>query len=136
MPILFERTPGQSHFVARWQGPISDQVLLDSYIEFYQSPAWEPGLHEIADQREADMSGVSAAALHRLADFVRRHFEQHQVLHSRTAVVCGTGLHFGLSRIYEAWATESAEELQLFYAIDEAEAWLRSGEESRRAIGE
>lgn len=110
--------------------------MEDSYIEFYRSSLWAPGLHEIADQRLADMSGISTAALHRLADFVGQHFEEHGVRHARTAVVCATGLHFGLSRIYEAWATESAEELQLFYSMEEAVAWLNSGDEPLQAVAD
>jgi hypothetical protein len=66
----------------------------------------------------------SAEELRSIADFVSRHLD---VLAPRCAVVTGDDFHFGLGRMFEAFADTHEVEVTVLRSIDDVPAWLAEG---------
>lgn len=96
-----------------------------SFFDYARRIAAAPGLpsgrKELADLRALNATRLSTAALRRLAS----HFQSADKGEpSRIAIVAGGDLTFGLSRMYQAFRSESVNEIVVFRDLEEACAWL------------
>lgn len=130
MAITFTAYPDDNYFLASFSGPISDAEFLDSYRAFFQSPAWQPGMNELADLEHADFQHVTSQGLRELQDFTARFLEANHGEVSRTAIYAPGDLPFGMARVYAAMAEGSPEMLGIFRDLTEARLWLTQRESS------
>jgi len=109
--------------VSRWTGGASDAELLDQYRTLYEDPDWQPGFAEIADLREADMSGVSSKGLAALAKMVEDYVKE-AATEFKTAVIVARDVNYGLARVYESYSAQSPETVRVFRDPAEALSWV------------
>ncbi len=83
------------------------------------------------DVRES-LENRSAEELRQMADLVA---ERSGILSGRAAVVASDVLHFGLGRMFGAYADARQIEVRVFYSLEEAESWLARERETTRARG-
>jgi len=121
MPITHAFYKKYKVVVVSWEGVITDQDLVPSYSAAYASPNWQPGLSEISDLRNADMSVVTIEGLRDLSNKVEPFYKG--VSHN-TAVVSPEDLSYGFSRFYEMMRIESVENLRAFRELASAIEWL------------
>lgn len=107
--------------VVSWQGSVTDDELLPCYKDAYTNPNWQPGLSEIADLRNADLSLVTFDGLRNFASEIEPFY---QGVSHNTAVISAGDLSYGLARFYEMMRIESTENLRVFSELATAIAWL------------
>lgn len=103
---------------------MTDDELLNSFIAFYESKQWLPGMNELTDLSEGDASQITTDGLKRLAITTEQIFRNNGIKFSKTAVYAPKDLSFGLSRMYEIMIDESPENFHVFRDIDKAKSWL------------
>ncbi|WP_455375273.1 hypothetical protein [Kaarinaea lacus] len=124
MPITFTVNNADKYFVSSFKGAVTDDELVNSFIEFYESEQWTPGMNELTDLSEGDASQITTKGLQKLAVVTEQIFLKHEVKYSKTAVYAPKDLAYGLSRMYEVMIDESPEHFCVFRDIDEAKKWL------------
>ena len=124
MPITFSINLKAGYFLSKYRGVITDALLLSSYQDFHEGDNWVPGLHELADLSQADMTRVTETGLRKLSEYVESVYREHGQSYIKTAAFAPTDLPFGIARMYEVFSSKSPEYLQVFRLIDDAESWL------------
>lgn len=124
MPITFTVNNTDRYFVSSFKGIVTDDELVNSFVEFYESEQWTPGMNELTDLSEGDASLITTDGLQKLAIATEQIFVKNEVKYSKTAVYAPKDLAFGLSRMYEVMIDESPEHFRVFRDIDEAKRWL------------
>mgnify|MGYP006299911201 CR=1 FL=1 len=124
MPITFEVNHKDNYFISHFKGVVTDAELLRSFVAFYKSHQWTPGMNELTDLSEGDGSQLTTDGLIKLATATKEIFQKKGVKHTKTAVYAPQDLSFGLSRMYEAMIYDSPEDFRVFRNIDEAKKWL------------
>lgn len=59
MPITFSVNQDDGYLTAAYTGKITDDDLLDSWTDFFQGGNWVPGLNELVDLSQADLTGIT-----------------------------------------------------------------------------
>jgi len=124
MSITFTVNNKDKYFTSFFKGLVTDDELLNSFIAFYESEQWLPGMNELTDLSEGDASQITTDGLRKLAVFTEQIFRKNEVEFSKTAVYAPKDLAYGLSRMYEVMIDESPENFQVFRDIDKAKRWL------------
>jgi hypothetical protein len=123
MPISFKIYEDHGLFLSSWIGTISDSDLISSYKQLLEDENFKPGLHELADARKAEMSGVTTEGFRKLSAMVESHLAGK--CHSfKTAVIAPEGFTYGMSRMYEIISYQNTETVRVFREPDEAIKWL------------
>jgi len=124
MPITFELKESDNYFITKYVGIIRSSELLDSWIQFLEGNNWIPGLNELADLSEADLSELNKYDLVRLSMYVDRIYAANNIKQVRVAVFAPSNVPFGMSKMYEAYSEQSTELVQVFRRKEEALEWL------------
>ena len=127
-PISHAILPEKGLVISTWTGKITDADILPGYRALYEDPRWRPGMHEVGDLRNADLSGVTTFGFRRLQKVVASYLSDFKGTFRTAILVPDAGLSFGLGRVYEAYAGGSPEEVQLCESVAEVEAWLGVGD--------
>jgi hypothetical protein len=125
MPITFSINSDYNYLICAYTGEITDEELYDSWKEFFEGKMWKPGLMELADNRKADFSAISADGVRRLSDLCRTVYEKHNIDSVKTALCGSKPLTYGFSRMYQTFSSESPEKARVFKDFEAAEAWLK-----------
>lgn len=128
MPIKFNVYPNDGYYISKSRGAITDAGMLDDYRRFFAGDEWIPGMNELADLSEADVTQVTIDGVNKLAELIEGIFQQHDIL-PRVAVFAPNDLSYGLSRMYSVKA-ERFESLKVFRDLIEARAWLSCMDEN------
>ena len=128
MPIEIKVFKKENYFISTWSGKITDSEAIQMFKEFYTSPEWVPGMHELADISQLDFSSISSDGLIKMAKFNQMKLEEHNVTNIKAAVYSPHDLQFGMARVYEVWADESPENIKVFRDFNEAKNWLLNSE--------
>lgn len=124
MPITFTTHHARGYFIAKYTGEITDVELLRAYQEYFQGEEWTPGLNELSDISEANLSKVSSEGLRSLAAYARYIFNTHDVGTIKTAEYAPKDGIYGLARMYAAMTFESKEKVHVFRDLAEATRWV------------
>jgi hypothetical protein len=124
MPILFEVEPSEGYLTSKWVGPIRHEEVVRSYRAFFESDAWMPGLNELADFSQADLSHVPHFVLMQLGTYAEAFYKQRGITEVKVAVWAPHNLPREISELYRALAYDSPESLHIFRARDEAISWV------------
>lgn len=126
MPIKFLVHGEEGYFVSKWSGELTDQEIMDAWTEFLNGPEWRPGLNELADVSNADISRISSHVIKQLADYTTRFYEQHNMGRPvKAAIFAPKQEQYGMSRMYAGWTDDSSELIRFFDDIAKAKKWLR-----------
>ncbi len=123
MGVSIETKHKESYYLAKWQGRITDAVLLKAYEDFFKSTEWVPGHDSLVDQSELDATELTSYGLQSLQSLVKRTFAPHNI-HPKIAVYAIHDLPYGLSRMYSA-RVEDYESHAVFREKTEAIKWLK-----------
>ncbi len=134
MPVRFSVMPDSKHVKVTLDGKITDEELFSSYRDFYLSKDWTPQTHKLCDLSTADLSGVSADCIIRIAEFTKSFFKERGIQSIRSAAFCPQDLDYGYIRMYQAYAEDSPEEMQVFRDFDEARDWLEEHDEAPEPV--
>lgn len=127
MPITFHVLPARNLIVSRYWGEIGDAEFIESYRRLCARPDVRPGSRELVDLRDVTDMPITASAMREVAEIVETFLgDEGQTM--QTAVIASTELEYGLSRMYQAFASASPEQVEVFRSPEEALAWLGLGE--------
>ena len=126
MPVSFSVDQNEGYFTSHYTGTIHDPDLHLAWKQFLDGDQWVPGLNELADLSESDLSKVSTGAIKQLALYVKHTYESRGIK-TRVAIYAPADLPFGLARVYDTWATDSPETIRVFRDREKAVEWLRVG---------
>ena len=122
MGITFNIYEKKGFFVSTWVGDVSDADLQPAYRSLFEGERFKPGMIEIVDMRDAQMSAVTNDGLYRLSAMVNRHLEG-KCEKFKVAIIAPALLSYGISRAYEVISASSAENVRVFREIDKACEW-------------
>jgi len=106
-----------------FEGTLGDDDLLKYAHHALESGEVPAGHDELIDLRGVeDGGGISTHVLRRIADMFTRSDTMPE--RSRVAMVATTDVHYGLSRMYQAFRSDSPLDLRVFRDMGEARAWL------------
>lgn len=81
-----------------------------------------PGHDELFDLRQVRGTAVQGATLQRIAEVFRRFDVSPEK--SRVAIVASADVAYGLSRVYQAYRSDSPLDLRVYRDMSEARRWL------------
>ncbi|HKJ25804.1 MAG TPA: STAS/SEC14 domain-containing protein [Myxococcota bacterium] len=115
--------PETNLLLVTFDGTLSDEDLLEYARHALESADVSAGHDELIDLRGLEDGGeISTRALRRIADMFTRSDTAPD--RSRVAMVATTDVHYGLSRMYQAFRSDSPLDLRVFRDMGEARAWL------------
>ena len=127
MPILFTIYEERGFFLSTWSGVISDDDLLTSYKTLFGDEKYKPGFHEIADTRNADITGVTSDGFRKLFQMVESHLTG-KCEGFKTAIIAPEAYIYGMSRMYEmlseGMSNTVSETVMVFKDPAEAIKWI------------
>jgi hypothetical protein len=103
-------------------GPLQDEDLLKYARRVTESSDIPAGHDELIDLRTAEEPQVSSHTLRRVADMFAR--TDRTPDRTRVALVAESDVAYGLSRMYQAFRSESPLDLRVFRQMAEARVWL------------
>ena len=125
MPLTFELHAEEGYHIARITGRVSSDELIRGWESFLYGDEWQPGLNELTDLREADLSALDHTGMTQLAAATSRAYIKRGVKHVRVAVCLSDELPYGLTRMYEVMTEDAPEELRIFNDFEAAREWVR-----------
>lgn len=126
MPVTAEIDKAARLVVTTATGRVSKPDFV-AHIEGVWRDADVAGFDELIDVTEADVSGLSADDL---AALVKVGVSVDLATSSRLALCVSSELGYGLSRMYGSMREtndENARQINIFYDIDSARAWIAEG---------
>lgn len=109
------------------EGAIEDEDLLKYARRVTEGADIPSGHDELIDLRTAEEARVSSPTLRRVADLFSGSDRTPE--RTRVAIVAETDVAYGLSRMYQAFRSESPLDLRVFREMADARAWLELPEE-------
>jgi hypothetical protein len=106
-----------------WTGPASDAEMQRSHRALYAHPTWQPGMDELVDLRQADLSAITRQGMQELAKIVAQATGDREESF-RTAILAATDLGFGMARLYQGNQPDDVGTVQVFRDEAEALGWL------------
>ena len=123
MPISFTIYEERGFFLSSYVGVISDSDLLSSYKQLLEDEKFKPGFHELADMRNAQMTGVTSEGLRHLSSMVESHLTG-KCKGFKTAVIAPKDFLYGMSRMYEMISDGTSETVMVFKEPNKAIEWI------------
>jgi hypothetical protein len=104
-------------------GEFSVADYLDAMDRFMRSEGFYPGINSIWDVRQAVTDAITGEDLQVIAEHIKK-IASKRGPKWKVAIVVGSDLNYGLSRMFQAYTGSSPGEAQVFRSIEEAEAWI------------
>ena len=117
MPLKFEYDAESGMLMGRGSGRLG-------FDDFYQQPLpdYPMGTPELVDMRDVTEIDITAEEIRSIATVER----QGPGRISRMAILTGSDIGFGLSRMFQLLADQASYEIKVFRESDDAIEWLRS----------
>jgi hypothetical protein len=123
MPIDYRVDRALHTVFATVTGALTDDELLDFAQKTANDPEFRSGLHELVDVRAAQVQQLTSRGLRRAAEIFSA-FDSSRPSPARIAFVAEADVVFGMSRMYQAFRSDSPAEIGVFRDMGEARAWL------------
>lgn len=107
---------------AIFRGVVTSEELLDACNQFLSRLKEAPYRYQLMCFYDIEDFQVSAAEIRDIAWRDIAAFKQNPV--EKIAIVSDSKLIYGLARMYEAFASDSTAETQIFERLNDAEQWL------------
>ena len=121
MPIHERYDADREVLYVTMDGDVDEQQLLD-WAKGRTHDRYPPGHDELVDVRGVATPDTQGTTLRRVAEaFARADREPER---SKIAIVADGDLHYGLSRMYQAFRADSPLVLEVFRDLTEARSWL------------
>ena len=128
MVIKYTHNDEYKYFISKYTDAITDTSIFNCYKDFYEEGAWKPGYNELVDASECDLSNLTGSGMIRLNGYIESLYKSHNIINVKTAIYAPHDLPFGIGRMYEAYADESPEHVQVFRDLSKAIKWLQGDE--------
>lgn len=123
MPISYQYKPDLNLVISIHVGNISDDEFLAFYKSFFEYIDFDTSCKYLVDLRRAESKTRSPMALHKLADYLKKHNKRISIP-ERVAVVAPRHRSFELACNYEAISNGAHGEFEIFRDIPAALEWL------------
>lgn len=114
-----------SRLTIRAWGQAELQGFLDYIRQALEHPGWKPGTPVLIDLSALDLASFPADHLRTLA--TSEGVNKDRIGPSRIALLVARPVEFGMARMWELLTQDRGMTRRVFYALDEAEAWLGGG---------
>ncbi len=104
-------------------GPLLFEELRSTLESAYAEPDY--ATRSLFDMRDCEPGGLSAAQIESLAGLIGTRRPERAPSH--WAIVTRHKVHFGLSRMFETYASSLPVEIRVFHDLEEALDWLGRG---------
>jgi hypothetical protein len=124
MTIDSDRDPARDLTIFTVRGQLTFDEQMEILVEFYGG---DPTANVLWDFRGIEGNRISSDELRKIIVFIKQH--EHKRPGGKTAMVAGTDLDFGLSRMSDAYAeTEKLPwKIRPFRSMEEALDWIEKG---------
>lgn len=99
--------------------------MFQAYKQFFQGKEWTPGLNELVNLVDADLSEITSNGLKLLAIYADQVYIKYNIDSVKTSVYAPKDFPYGLVRMYSIMIDESPETICVFRDLRAAEAWLK-----------
>ncbi len=83
-------------------------------------------MNQFSDISKLNLTDPTAAHIKHFIHHKKNHVSQYGIVENSVAIYAPQDLHFGLSRMYDAYAKDLAENVQVFREKEEALNWILS----------
>lgn len=104
-------------------GPLLFEELRSTLESVYSEPDYST--RSLFDMRDCEPGGLSAAQIESLVGLIGTRRPERAPSH--WAIVTMHKVHFGLSRMFEAYASNLPVKIRVFHDLEEAVDWLERG---------
>jgi len=123
MPVHDRFDAEANLLIVTFEGTLGDEDLLQYVRHALERSEVPPGRNELIDLSRVEAGAeISSQVVRRVADRFNRADRAREG--SRVAIIATTDVHYGLSRMYQAFRSEAPVDLRVFRTMDEARAWL------------
>jgi hypothetical protein len=120
--VRIETDPMRRLRIARLEGRVDDAELISEYRRLLRDPDYDPEVDELVDLRGVLRFAISAEGLRGWLSLCQARGGRRR---RRRALVAGSPLTYGMSRIFESLtADDGPERVRVFLDLAEAEVWL------------
>lgn len=121
MPIVTRIEKDRKRVIAIVTGDLSIDEMINAINSSTKDPDFERGFDVLSDH-----TGINEPISTTQAEALARHLESLKEFYSgsRWAVVTRKAASYGMMRMLSVFLTKVPMELQAFYSLEEAEAWL------------
>ena len=118
MPASYRIDVARRLVLSRAWGVFTAQDLLDHYNALAADPAFDPSFSQLVDLRDVEQVELDTSVIRRHA--LERLFGGG----AQRALVVSSDMHYGLARMYGAFAEFASQNVKVFRDMHEAEQWL------------
>ena len=121
---MFERfyKPDQNFLYLLVSQTITDQQVSEHVLAYDKEAQHMRGVQELVDVTRVD--DLSTLTLQGSVQSVKLEENQPRTMGSRCAFLAQTEMQFGMARMYASIFSNTREEVNVFYDLNEALAWL------------
>jgi GTP cyclohydrolase II len=123
MPIFINIIDEQRLVLTCHHGAVSDEEVITAYERLYRTHPERATYDKLVDLRKSDATARDPETLKGLANLVEQYLRTADGK-QRVVIVASKDLEFGLGRMYQAFANESLQRVDVVRAPDEAMAAL------------
>ena len=120
--MLIEVKKVNNGVIAYFSGLITTKEIIEANDQCVAFLAEDPYRYQIFVFNDIEDFQVSTKEMRMLAHRDVNEFQNSTV--QKVAVVCTSPLIYGMTRMYEAYATDSTAETQIFATLEEAQNWV------------
>ena len=124
MPVNFITDTDGPYFISPYEGIVSEDELLDGWMNFLESEDWIPGTYHLADLSGADLSDITTASVRMVASIIDEAYREKSLSQVKLALYSPNPGPYGLAIIYEIFASDAYQTIRLFRYLTEAVSWL------------
>lgn len=121
MPISFQLDAVNRCVLASAESPLMDADLTQYQLALAAHPDHGPGFNQLVDLRDVNAGAVTSLGVRMAGSLTGRYAQQ--LAGTRCALVVSAGESFGLSRMFEAYASDVME-VDIFEDLEAAREWL------------
>ncbi len=126
--ISFQRHPDIDAALFKFVGEFTMAEYSGAMKAFMDSDVFRPGMNTLWDLQELTVESVTTDVVKTVADYMEAFAPQHEGLTWKVALVVGADVVYGVSRMFTAYAESAPNQVMVFRSMDDAEAWLVSGQ--------
>ena len=122
MPISYRIDPERNLVLVEGSGVVTDDDLIEFRSSMVNDPLFQSDMKELSDFRSVERHEHNREGYNKFIEQEKSYASLLGDYH--IAIVTGSDLHFGFSRLYQAHVVEVLPHVNVFRDMDEAKAWL------------
>ena len=122
MPIVYRIIPEQKLLYVKGTGRVTADEIMTEGATMFADSEWTNGFHVLLDYREISELGVTREGVGRIVHQDKAN--EHLFDKSKCAIVAGSDVVFGVSRMWESLSQENKVTTMVFRHFEDALKWL------------